>query len=278
MAQSSVTQLSRHWIKAALLSLLCLCAPAYSADISRDVREGREDESVHGGYLEIGVSFGYKDYPVPGTQKIIGAISIGGHYRFKRFFVDVHAESYSQFQVGLNAYSGQNWSFDLLVAGSEFGAQSELNKTLEEFTNREPGTNIGIRATGYSGPLILQIEFMRDMTGAHGGHLATATVARQWLFHNWNFHALTGLRYESSESLDYQFGLNENQATAECPAYEAKAGTTAVVEFGLTYPINEFFIYKATARYWRFPESVASSPFITDDGFYTLVNSMYLVY
>ncbi len=278
MAQVSVRQLSNHCIKAILLSLLCVSLPGYAADIARDVREGREDESVHGGYIELGVTVNYQDFPVPGTQKFGGAISLGGHYRFKRFFIDAYAESYSQFQVGLNAYSGQNWSVDLLVAASEFGAQSELNKTLEEFTNRQPGTNVGVRATGYSGPLILQIELMRDVTGAHGGQLLTATIARQWLFHNWNIHALAGLRYESSESLDYQFGISENQATSEYPAYDAKAGSTAVVEFGLTYPLNEFFIYKTTARYWRFPESVANSPFITDDGYYTIVNSMNLVY
>ena len=278
MAQFSDIQLTRHWIKTILFALMCLSQPVFSADISRDVREGREDESVHGGYVEIGVVYGYKDFPVPGAQEYIGGISIGGHYRFKRFFIDANAESYSQFQVGLNAYSGKDWSFDFLVAGSEFGAQSELNKTLEEFTNRQPGTNVGVRASGYSGPLILQLEFMRDVTGAHGGHLATATIARQWLFHNWNFHALAGLRYESSDSLDYQFGLSESQATEEYPAYEAKAGTTAVLEVGLTYPLNEYFVYRATARYWRFPDSISNSPVITDDGYYALVNSMFFVY
>jgi len=278
MAQFSDIKLNQCWFKAVLLSLMCFSQPVISADISRDVREGREDESVHGGFLEIGVFYSHKDFPVPGTQDNIGGISVGGHYRFKRFFIDANAESYSQFQVGLNAYSGKDWSFDILLAASEFGAQSELNKTLEEFTNREPGTNIGMRATGYSGPLILQFEFMRDVTGAHGGHLATATIARQWLFHNWNFHALAGLRYESSDSLDYQFGLSESQATEEYLAYTAKAGTTAVVELGLTYPLNEYFIYKSTARYWRFPDSIADSPFITDDGYYALVNSMFFVY
>ena len=131
MAQFSDIRLSWHWIKAVLFTLLCVSHPVFSADISRDVREGREDESVHGGFVEIGVVYGYKDFPVPGTQKYIGGISIGGHYRFKRFFIDANAESYSQFQVGLNAYSGKDWSFDFLIAGSEFGAQSELNKTLE---------------------------------------------------------------------------------------------------------------------------------------------------
>lgn len=251
----------------------------FAADISRDVRAGRQDESVeNGGYLEVSARGILNEMPVPGADNIIGTLSIGGHYRFKRFFVDAYSESYNQGQFGINAYSGNVWSLDVLAAVSEHGVDSELNRELREFTARESGTMVGLRATGYNGPYIFQFEALRDVSGVHDGDLVTASIARQWLFHNFNFHALLGARYESDRALDFQFGVDQEEATNIYPVYEADSGTTFVTEIGVTYPINEYFIFKSTGRWWELPSAVVGSPFITNDSYLTLSASITFVY
>jgi len=261
------------------LSLLLISQAVPAADISRDVRAGREDESVvNDGYLEISASIILNEMPIPGSDHLIGNIGLGGHYRYKRFFIDAHAESYNQFQFGLNAYSGAEWSFDILGATSEHGVDSELNRELKAFTEREPASYLGLRATGYSGSYILQFEALKDVSDVHEGTLVTATVARQWLVRNWNFHALIGARFESAQALDYQFGVDPDEATSIYPVYEAGSGTTIVTEFGVTYPLNEHFVFKSTGRWWELPESVVGSPFITNDSYLTFSNSITFVY
>lgn len=268
--------------KSALLLCLCLqlcLASAYAADISRDVRAGREDETiVNDGYLEISFSAILNEMPIPGADRHIGTIGLGGHYRYKRFFVDAHAESYNQFQFGLNAYSGDIWSVDVLGASSEHGVDSELNRELKAFTEREPASYLGVRATGYNGPYIFQFEAMGDVSDVHGGALLTASAARTWLYHNWNFHALLGARFESAKTLDYQFGIDPDESTTAYPVYEADSGTTFVTEFGVTYPLNENFIFKSTGRWWELPMAVVGSPFITNDSYLTLSASITFVY
>lgn len=262
--------------------LLCLLLPgqiAFAADISRDVRAGREDESIENdGYLEISVSAILNEMPIPGSDHLVGKIGLGGHYRYKRFFVDAHAESYNQFQFGLNAYSGDVWSVDVLAATSEHGVDSELNRKLEEFTDREAASYLGLRATGYNGPYIFQFEALNDVSDVHGGTLVTATAARQWLYRNWNFHALLGARFESAAALDYQFGIDLDEATSIYPAYEADSGTTFVSEIGVTYPINQHFIFKSTGRWWELPSAVVGSPIITNDSYLTFSTSITFVY
>jgi len=154
----------RPLVPTALLLLLLFSHGVYPADISRDVREGREDESLeHGGYFEFSLSSILNQMPIPGSDELIGTIGIGGHYRYKRFFIDAHAESYNQFQLGLNAYSGDVWSVDFLTASSEHGVDSELNFELKLFTERESATYLGVRATGYNGPYLLQFETLWDI-------------------------------------------------------------------------------------------------------------------
>ena len=263
----------------AMLLLLLLAHGAYAADISRDIREGREDESLeHGGYFEFSLSSILNQMPIPGSDELIGTIGIGGHYRYKRFFIDAHAESYNQFQLGLNAYSGEVWSVDFLTATSEHGVDSELNTELKLFTERDSASYLGVRATGYNGPYLLQFETLWDISELHYGTLLTASVARTWLYRNWNFHALLGARFETARALDYQFGIDADEATAAYPEYEADSGTTFVTEAGVTYPLNEYLVLKSTFRWWELPSAVVGSPFITDDSYLTFSNSITFVY
>jgi len=262
-----------------LLGLLIYMQGAHSADISRDVREGREDETVeNGGYFEFSLSSILNQMPIPGSDELVGTVGIGGHYRYKRFFVDAHVESYNQFQIGLNAYSGNVWSVDLLGASSEHGVESELNTELKLFTEREQASFLGVRATGYSGPYILQFESLYDISDVHDGSLLTASIARTWLYRNWNFHALLGARYESARSLDFQFGIDADEASENYPEYQAGSGTTFVTEAGVTYPLNQYLVLKSTFRWWELPSAVVGSPFITGDSYLTFSNSITFVY
>ena len=269
----------RFAFQLAFIYVLMLSQPVFAADISRDVRFGREDETIeHDWYLEISASAILNQMPIPRSDTFVGRVGIGGHYRYKRFFVDAHAESYNQFQFGLNAYAGDVWSFDVLGVNSEHGVDSELNSELEELTAREEASYLGVRATGYSGPYIFQFEALKDVSNVHSGALLTATAARQWLYRNWNFHALIGARYESAEALDYQFGIDADEASEIYPVYEAGAGTTFVTEAGITYPLNEHFVLKATGRWWELPSATVGSPFITDDSYLTFSTSITFVY
>jgi len=261
------------------LALLMMAPVVFSADISRDVRAGREDETIENdGYIEFSFSSILNQMPIPRSDEFIRTLGVGGHYRYKRFFIDAHAESYNQFQLGLNAYSGEVWSIDSLIAGSEHGVDSELNRELKRFTKRREATFLGARATGYKGPYIFQFETLWDISEVHYGSLLTASLARTWLFRNWNFHALLGARYESARTLDYQFGIDADEATDDYPEYKAGAGTTFVTEAGATYPLNQYFVFKSTFRWWELPSATVGSPFITDDSYLTFSNSITFVY
>lgn len=262
-----------------LVILLCSFNVLQAADIARDVRAGREDETLlFDGYLEFSASASRVQIPIDGVDDYIGKFGVGGHIRYRRFFIDVFAESYNQFQTGLNILSDDVWSVDLLGASSEHGVDSELNRELQLFSDRNPAFFLGFRATAYRPNYILQFEALNDVSRVHNGSLITATIAKTWLYHNWNFHALIGGRYESPATLDYQFGNSPEDATENYPAYKARAGTTFVSELGVTYPLNEHFIFNATGRWWKLPPAIIDSPFINSDLYLTATGTITFVY
>jgi len=264
---------------ACLLLLFIAAAPSHAADISRDVREGRQDESIgSGGYLELGIGIEYGTLPVVGADDISLLIEVGGHYRIRRFFLDALAESYNQIQFGFNAYSGKTWSFDLLAAASERGIDSDFSDELESLNARPAGLNGGVRTTGYAGPYILQFELLRDISNTHDGFVFTSVLGRQWLVRNWNLHMLLGARYQSDKVIDYLFGVDLDEASDRFPAYEAEGGTTFVTEVGVTYPVSEDWVFRGTGRFWALPDQLADSPFITDDDYISLTATMTFVY
>ena len=264
---------------ACLLLLTFVVAPLQAADISRDVREGREDETIsRGGYLELDVGLEYGTLPVAGAAPGGPIISIGGHYRIRRFFIDALAEGYNQFQFGFNAWSGQTWSIDLLAAASERGIDSEFSDELESLNDRPAGLNGGIRATGYAGPYILQFEALNDISDTHDGYVFTSVIGRKWLLRNWNLHVLAGARYQSREVVDYLFGIDDDEAGNRFAAYSANSGITYVSEVGVTYPLSEHWIFHGTGRWWELPDSISDSPFITDQDYLSLTALFTFVY
>lgn len=71
--------------------------------------------------------------------------------------------------------------------------------------------------------------------------------------------------WQSSNLLDYYFGVTENEASLVRPAYEAKGSVQLRASFLANYDINPntSLMLVATAR--RLPNSVADSPLVTRD-------------
>jgi len=256
---------------------------ALAADVARDIREGRQDESANiNGYLELGLHATLGGLPVVGPRGdgLHATLSptLGGHFRLRRFFIDFLAESYSRGQLGFNLYSGPTWSFDLIATAAVNGIDSTWSEELEDFRDRPSGVDGGLRVTGFAGPFIGQFEALKDVANEHDGSLLTGTIARQYLVRNWNLHWLVGARYQSAETIQHLFGVESDEATEEFPAYTSSAGVTYVTEIGATLPLSEYLVFRGTARYWSLPDSVVNSPFITAEAFSEFTASVVFVY
>jgi len=262
-----------------ILASLGIVGGAQAADVARDIREGRQDETTDfSGYFEVGGRFSAGSFPVVGADNARMEFTLGGHLRIRRFFVDIFAESYNRGQLGYNFYSGPTWSFDLIATGSPDGINTALSEELEGLRDRSGALEGGLRVTGYTDPFIVQFVALRDMSGLHEGGLLTGTIARQYLVRNWNLHWLLGARYQSAELSNFLFGVEADESSDRFPEYRAGAGITYVSEIGATLPINEYFVFRGTGRFWSLSDSMADSPLFTSQNYSEVIASVVFVY
>lgn len=268
-------------LRAALAAiwLTFLGSPSHAADVARDIREGRQDESADfTGYIEIGARVSAGQVPVVGVDDVEISLTIGGHLRVKRFFLDFLSESYNRGQAGYNLYAGPTWSFDAVATGSPDGIDTTLSNELDGLRDRSGAVESGLRVTGFLGPFIAQFEALRDISGKHNGGIVTTTLARQYLWQNWNLHWLLGARYQSSQTTDFLYGVTRDEASARFPEYNAGAGVTYVTELGATLPLHSSFVFRGTGRYWSLPSSISDSPFIEENNYFEISGSLVFVY
>ena len=83
---------------------------------------------------------------------------------------------------------------------------------------------------------IFQIEIVADASGSHNGLIAGLQYGMQWLYRNWNFYTLAGLRYFSSDVVDHYFSVSEEQSTALLPVYAGDDGVLPTVLAGAIFP------------------------------------------
>jgi outer membrane scaffolding protein for murein synthesis (MipA/OmpV family) len=125
----------------------------------------------------------------------------------------------------------------------------------------------GGRLTGYFDNNIIQFAINQDATGDHNGTTLSALIGRSWQIRNWNFHGIIGAEYASAKINDYYVGVTEARSAShllngfEVEVYDADASVSLSTEIGVTYPISEDWVFRATARAATIADEITDSPY-----------------
>lgn len=256
---------------AALLTLT-FSAASQAQDISQALRNNSQNTIEN--YFEIGLGYTNHEGPSTNPRKLdwTGGYSIfNWSYNYKGFFLERFADKFTEstdpFVIGYNAYSNDNWSFDIVGSSKNPGlklsaiVQSGENAGQDiDFITRDSDFMIGGRLSGYFGNNIVQFTVSQDMRN-HNGRMASALVGRNWQLRNWNFHGLLGVQYSDSTTNNYYKGVTKAEAQqSSFTAYQAGGGFNYNAEVGVTYPITEDWVYRATATVVSYSDEQLNSP------------------
>jgi len=246
---------------------------SFANDISHSIRSDTEQVGSTENYFELGLVYVVGSSPSFGEDSNWAdtGLIINGSYNWNDLFIENYSESGHGLVVGYNAINNDNWSLDLTVTTEMF----QLNY---ENTGRYPGLNnkdysepltVGGRLTGYLGNNIVQFAVNQDATGDHNGTTVSALIGRNWQVRNWNFHGIFGVEYASAKLNDFYVGVSEERAASsrfdylgeEASSYEAGDSVSFSTEFGVTYPITEDWVFRATGRVVTIADEIIDSPY-----------------
>jgi outer membrane scaffolding protein for murein synthesis (MipA/OmpV family) len=243
------------------LATLLFSGASFANDITQNVRNNTQQVGNSENYFEIGLMHIVVDEPTfvnnkRGRNSNLSLL-LNGSYSWNNFFIENYSESNHGVVVGYNAFNNGNWSFDLMVT-------TDLLKTNFENSGRYVDAldlTVGGRLSGSWGNNIVQFAINQDATGDHNGTTASALIGRSWQVRNWNFHGIIGAEYASAKVNDYYAGVSEETASrTRLDVYEAGGSLNFSTEVGVTYPITEDWVFRATARVATRPDEIIDSP------------------
>lgn len=266
----------KHTLKTLLLGLgLLLSSQTLSAEESfSDELESFFAISLIGGITETNLLD--QDFNrIDETDSFLSA-NIEIQLRWKGFFYENPGNSqenvnglFSGDALGYNFYNDNNWAVDIYAVHA-FGKEEFFFNALVESVDEQTGEvtrevnrlvlyrdsdyRLGLRATGYFSDYLTQfIATPVSFNDEIGGVNLSASIRRTWLYKNWNFYGTIGLNYQSSEIVNYHWGLSPEESeqiaavmqTNDSPfqPYEAGSGIYGVAEVGFEYPISESFVF-----------------------------------
>lgn len=254
------------------LAPIVFASNCFAADISHSLRNNTQENDQPENYFELGVSAGAGIGPSLTEEdgKGIGAgLVVNGSYNWNGFFVDVFGESRDPVVFGYNAYNTQDWSFDVILAPLFNGFDEDTDDRFIGIDDRDSTLMLGGRLTAYLGRNTFQFTLKHDIAGTHNGTTASALIGRNWQHRNWNFHGMVGLAFGDARINDYYLGVTEEEAArTDFSAFDAGAKFSASSEIGVTYPITEDWIYRATLRLGTSLDGKPESPLFANDRAY----------
>lgn len=260
-------------LTAIILAGASFSSASFANDITHSVRSDTEQTDNTENYFEIGVMYAAGSGPSFGDDGNWNdsSLIINGSYNWNGLFLENYSESGHGLVVGYNAFNNDNWSFDLTIT-TDWGQKNFDNNGRYPSLNNEDYNDpltIGGRLTGYLGNNVVQFAINQDATGDHSGTTASALIGKNWQVRNWNFHGIVGVEYASAKLNDFYVGVSEARAASprfdfidgEVSAYNAGASVSFSTELGVTYPITEDWVFRATARVATISDEIADSPY-----------------
>ncbi|MEM5506711.1 MipA/OmpV family protein [Shewanella frigidimarina] len=223
-----------------------------------------------GGSFELGMSV-YVINQMDVRQDDSGsALLVSGMYQYKGMFFEIVHHSQDGVNLGVNLWSSEDWSIDLLLANLQ-GSWSRPN--VDPSTLDEVGRNAyllsedsfyigaGFRATRYWGDsYVFQYRLVSDYYDDQGIH-SSARLGKSWQVRNLNFNVLGSVGYSSATLNRYLFGVSKEEATELFPEYHPSSSFSYGMELGVAYPLSESFVFRTMYRLNLLSKEVTDSPF-----------------
>ena len=276
--------MNKQLIRAMLLLFGCYVVAASAADCDSST-EGCVE--VGKWQVAVAVGVGVRTNPVIDNDDIPLYVIPQVSYNGERFFLQ-------NLDLGFILFEDDTRQFNLLLTPSYdqvfFRRWDVNNFVLTENLVSEPGPMFGPatdayhklidtsqlrkrRMAGLAGfeynhqfnKLDLQVHALQEFTGYHDGQELRIALARHVLAgkHHWILSA--GAIWQSSDVLDYYYGIREGEGGTLGYRYHPDSGVSGVARVDWNYRINDRWSLTFTTAYRQLASGIRRSPIVNDD-------------
>lgn len=146
------------------------------------------------------------------------------------------------------------------------GYDTEDSDFLTGMADRRPSLDLGVSSSWRTKIGAFEIDLAADALDRSGGFESTASWNGLFRAGAWTFVPGASLRWQSSDLVDYYYGVRTSEALPGRPAYQADSAVTPDVSMLVTRPLAERWTLFARTSYTWLPSEIRDSPIVGQDG------------
>jgi len=169
-------------------------------------------------------------------------------------------------KVGVRTLEGSSGHFDLILTPRLDGFDADDSAYFAGMENRDFSLDGGLATNLRQGMVELNISAVTDLLDKSDGQEVTASLKQTYILANRNA-TLTpslGLKWQSSDLVNYYYGVQPYEATPTRPAYAGKATLNYTAGLRVTYLLSKRSSLIGGIEYEHLGNKIADSPLLDE--------------
>lgn len=165
----------------------------------------------------------------------------------------------------------KRWSIGPTVRARFEGYEASDSPALSGMQDRNPTVDGGIDLAWMTDWGLFSTIVVTDLLGAHDGHELEASYTIRLPYAGFTIFPSVGVRWRSSNLVQYYYGVRDSEARPGRPAYKPDAAITPVVRLALRRDLSEKWGALLAAQYEWLDSEISNSPIVDDTSRLSLV-------
>lgn len=201
--------------------------------------------------------------PYEGVSSKVYPIPLFG-YEGKRLYLRGITGGYRLLDV-------KGWSIGPTLRPSFGGYEADDSSALRGMDDRDVTLEGGIDLACRKDWGLLGITLLTDLLGAHDGQKVELSYTALFPYAGFTFIPGVGVQWQSSDVVDYYYGVRTSEARPGRAAYEPDDALIPLVRLAVRRELTQHWGLLFATQYEWFDSEISDSPIIEDDGSLSLM-------
>ncbi len=239
-----------------------------------DTKEIKENLDEDNSYweLDLGISTEFGKSHIQGLDNnangdLEALLLLSGGYYYKDFFIEVSPLIGRPLTIGYSLQRTKKLVVNVIAESLFLGFdESEQNSgnQLTGITPRKTSLDGGIEAYYSYKYGEARLRALTDISNTHNGFVVAFDYAYPIFMKRWTVWPSYGISWLSADTVDYYFGVDQNEARPDRPLYQPDSAFTHKINLYIAYQYNTHLSFVGYSDYILFSKNINNSPLVNE--------------
>ena len=162
-----------------------------------------------------------------------------------------------------------SWGFSITAQPRVYGYKPSDSITLHGMDEKKNTLEAGLAFSAQKEDLYIEVMALTDVFDRYESWLIKTEFGDKYTAGNFSFYPSMIISYQSSDFMNYYYGVQSHEATPTRPQYTADAGFQIGAQTYIKYPITQEWAILLNLRADLLPNSVKDSPIVEKNYLYS---------